>query len=140
MRTPNTVSCSTWMIWAIDRNSISIMRAHPLQQPVDAEDGGRAEDAGDQRQQRLLDDHHDDAATISENRSRTAEVTMMSTHLAGGLRALSQAHDQVGRRKGMIELDAVLEHAVVDLALALGDDGVAGAAQEQRLDDRWRGP
>ena len=43
------------------------------------------------------------------------------------------ADDQVGRRVGMIELDPVIEHPVVDLALALGDDAVSGAAEESDL-------
>jgi hypothetical protein len=33
----------------------------------------------------------------------------------------------------MIELDPVIEQAVVDLALAFGDDAVSGAAEIQRL-------
>jgi hypothetical protein len=33
----------------------------------------------------------------------------------------------------VIELDAVLEDAVVNLALALRDDAVAGPAEKQRL-------
>ena len=132
MRTPNTVSCRTWMIWAIDRNSSSIMRRGPLQQPVDAEDRGRAEDQGDQRQVGLLDDHHDDQADQRKQVAHEGGDDDVD-HRARRLRALGQAHDQVGRRKGMIELDAVLEHAVVDHALPLGDDAVSGAAEEQRL-------
>ena len=133
MRAPNTVSCITRMIIETETSSFSMMRLVALQKLVDGEYRGRPEDEGDKRQHRLLDRHHQHEADQREQVAdeRRDEYVDYAARRVGALR---HAHDQVGRGIGMIELDAVLQHAVVDLALPVGDDRIAGAAEKQRLD------
>ena len=144
MRTPKTVSCMTWTILAM-RQEFHLHHPAPrlsrrLTQKMAI--GPKTKATSDMH--RLLDDHHHDQA---EQRKQVADEGRdhECRRPSAPPGRYGHAGDQVGRGEGMVELDAVLEHAVIDLALALGDDAVAGAAQikrlhigRQALDDEYR--
>ena len=134
MRTPKTVSCITRMMADTETSSFSmILRVRFSSLLTENIAIGPSMNATSDSTGCWI--AMTSTSPISDNRSRTNDVTSVSTTPARSLGALRHAHDEVGRRIGVVEFDAVFQHAVVDLALPVGDDGISGAAQEKSLNE-----